>query len=259
MPELPEVEAAARFLHERIAGRTLREVTWLHPSMARVASVDVHARIGHRVRRVVRVAKWQEIVFDDEAALIVHFRMTGDWAVTNGPEAPRYARAHFAFSGARHVWLIDPRVLSQVTARRAGETTDASIGPDALDPTLDAQALRARFASRGTPIKQLLLDQSVIAGLGNIYAAEALWYARIHPATAARQLTLARVTRLLDGIRLTLRLALDDVGRHQYGSATERLAVYDREGQPCTRCDAPITRTTQGQRSTYWCRRCQRS
>jgi len=260
MPELPEVEAAARFLHARIAGRTLRAVTWLHPSMMRDAAAEVHARIGHRVTRVVRIAKWQEVVFDDDAALIVHFRMTGDWAVTASPEAPPHARAHFVFSGSCHVWLVDPRVLARITVRRSGDTAAASrIGPDALDPALDARTLRARFSSRRTPIKQVLLDQSVIAGIGNIYAAEALWHARINPSTAAQQITLARVGRLIDGIRWTLQLALDEAGRHQYGTATERLAVYDREGQPCRRCGTPIARTTQGQRSTYWCRRCQRS
>lgn len=260
MPELPEVEAAARLLHARIAGRTLQEVTWLHRAMLRDAAADVRTLIGHRVTRVLRVAKWQEVVFDDESALIVHFRMTGDWAITASPEAPRHARAHFVFSGSCHVWLVDPRVLARVTVRRSGDVAAASrTGPDALDPALDARTLRARFATRHTAIKLALLDQSVIAGIGNIYAAEALWHARINPSTAARQLSLVRVGRLLDGIRWTLQLALDEAGRHQYGSATERLAVYDREGQPCRRCGTPIARTTQGQRSTYWCRRCQRS
>ena len=261
MPELPEVEAAARFLHSQISGRTLRAVTWLHQSMLRDASADVDTLIGHRVARVVRVAKWQEIVFDDESALVVHFRMTGDWAVTHRPDAPGYARAHFVFSGARHVWLVDPRVLSRLTVRRPGDIDPTShrIGPDALDPALDAPALRVRFASRRASIKQVLLDQSVIAGIGNIYAAEALWHAKINPSAPAQRLTLARVRRLLDGIRWTLALALDEAGRHRYGTATGRLAVYDREGQPCRRCGAPVARTTQGLRSTYWCRRCQRS
>lgn len=260
MPELPEVEAAARFLHAQIAGRTLRSVAYLHPSVARDSALRVPALIGRRVASVARVAKWQEVQFDDGAVLIVHFRMTGDWAVTARPVAPRHARAHFAFSGSRHLWLVDPRVLARVQMREANEpTTTPAVGPDALDATLDAATLRTRLAARRAPIKQVLLDQSVIAGIGNIYAAEALWYARINPETPAQRLSLARVARLLDGVRWTMGLALKQLGRHQYGTATDRFTVYAREGAPCPRCGAPIGRITQGQRSTYLCRRCQRS
>ena len=260
MPELPEVEAAARYLDLQIAGRVLRSVAWLHPSIVRGTAPRVSALIGRTVDCVVRVAKWQEIRFRDGAVMIVHFRMTGDWAVTARPVAPRHARAHFAFSGARHVWLIDPRVLARVEMRDSDEVAPISrAGPDALDVTLEPSVLRARFANRRAPIKQTLLDQSVVAGIGNIYAAEALWKARIHPATPARQLSLARVARLLDGVRWTMALAFGQMGRHQYGTATERFSVYDREGEPCPRCAAAIARMTQGQRSTYWCPRCQRS
>jgi formamidopyrimidine-DNA glycosylase len=260
MPELPEVEAAARYLDAQIAGRRLRAVMWLHASIARDSALRVNTLIGRTVERVVRVAKWQEIRFRDGAAMVVHFRMTGDWAVTARPLAPAYARAHFAFSGARHVWLVDSRALARVSMREHDEPSAVSrTGPDALDPALDAVTLRRRFAIRRSPIKQVLLDQSVIAGIGNIYAGEALWKARIHPATPALQLSLARVSRLLDGVRWTMGLAFEQMGQHQYGTATDRFSVYDREGEACPRCGSAIRRMTQGQRSTYWCRRCQRS
>ncbi len=260
MPELPEVEGAARQLHAAIAGRTLRAVEWLHPSIERGNASRVATLIGRRVTHVMRVAKWQEVIFTDGSAMVVHFRMTGDWAITATPEAPKHARAHFAFSGNCHVWLVDPRVLARVELREPGAPVAARrVGPDAIDPTLDAPMLRARFAGRRAPIKQVLLDQSVIAGVGNIYAAEALWHARIHPGTSAQQLSLARIGRLIEGIRWTMGLAFEEMGRHQYGTATARFSVYDREGEPCHRCGAPIARMTQGQRSTYWCRRCQRS
>lgn len=259
MPELPEVEGAARYLHAQVAGRTLRSVTWLHDAFARHADPRILSLTGRRVDAVARVAKWQEVRFTDGSVLVVHFRMTGDWAVTRRPDAPLHARAHFAFSGDCHVWLVDPRVLSRVSLRTADEVPPASrVGPDALDPALDARQLRARFAARRAPIKQVLLDQSVIAGVGNIYAAEALWHARVDPGTPARQLSLARVGRVIDGIRWTMGLAFAEMGRHQYGEATARFAVYDREGEPCLRCGAPVRRITQGQRSTYCCRRCQR-
>ena len=238
MPELPEVEGAARYLHSQIADRTLRAVSWLHAALARHADTRVPNLIGRRVTAVRRV---------------------GDWAVTRRPNPPTHARAHFAFSGSHHLWLVDPRVLARVTMREAGEpSAEMRIGPDALDPILDGRQLRARITTRRAPIKQVILDQSVLAGVGNIYAAEALWYARIDPETPAQQLSLARVDRLIAGIRWTMGLAFEAMGRHQYGAATDRFVVYDREGLPCARCGTAIARIVQGQRSTYLCRRCQR-
>ncbi len=258
MPELPEVESAARFLDAAIRGRILRALHWLHPSLQRAGADRAAGLIGLRVERVTRVAKWQEIRFADGTILVVHFRMTGDWSVTRAPIAPRHARAHLTFSGGRHLWLVDPRVLARLEVRAAGEAPRADVGPDAIDPALDASTLRARFAARRAPIKQVLLDQSVIAGIGNIYAAEALWHARIDPRTPAGQLSLERVERVLAGIRWTMGLAFEELGRQRYGESLDRLVVYDREGQPCQRCGAPIARIAQGQRSTYFCRRCQR-
>lgn len=260
MPELPEVEYAARIAHDAVQGRALHAIRGLHPSVLRDGAVaEAQALVGRTVQGVRRVAKWQEFAFDDGAVLVVHFRMTGDWAVTATPEPPRHARIHLHFDGDRHLWLVDPRVLGRVQYRAPGAPPDARTGPDAHDPALTAPALRARLAARRIPIKQALLDQRILAGLGNIYAAEALWYARIHPATPAARLSLARVERLLEGIRWTLHAALTDPGRQAYGESLDRLSVYDREGQPCLRCTTPIRRIVQGQRSTYYCPRCQRS
>ena len=153
---------------------------------------------------------------------------------------------------------MDSRALARLDVRLPGEVATTRTGPDALDPALDAAALRDRLRTRRAPIKQVLLDQSVMAGVGNIYAAEALWHARVHPGTAANRLSVARLARVLEGIRWTMGLAFAQQGRHQYGEATDRFTVYDREGEPCPRCGAPIVRIAQGQRSTYWCRRCQR-
>lgn len=260
MPELPEVEAAARFLRAQILGRTVRSVQWLHPALERHTAVDASTLAGRCVADVRRVAKWQEVHFTDGSALIVHFRMTGDWAITARPVPPLHARAHFAFSGSRHLWLVDPRVLARVQLREVGASGGTpTVGPDAMDTALTAGVLRPRLAMRRASIKQVLLDQSVIAGVGNIYASEALWSARINPSTPAQQLSHARVERLLTGIRWTMGLAFEEMGRHQYGTATDRLVVYDREGEPCRRCGTAVARTVQGQRSTFWCRRCQRA
>ncbi len=260
MPELPEVEYAARIAREAVAGRTLERVRALHPALDRDGRVArAQAAVGRTLLDVRRVAKWQEFAFDDGAVLVVHFRMTGDWAVTDAAaEPPRHARLELAFTGERRLWLVDPRVLGCIEYRAPGAPADDRVGPDAHDPALTPASLRARLARRGVAIKQALLDQAIVAGLGNIYAAEALWHARIHPATPASSLSLARVARLLDGIRWTLGEALADPGRQAYGESLDRLSVYDKAGRPCPRCGAPVRRMVQGQRSTYWCARCQR-
>lgn len=259
MPELPEVDAAARQLDAAIRGRVLRAVSLLHPAIRRVDEARLSSLVGQRVVKAARVAKWQEVTFERGDVLVVHFRMTGDWAVSATSAGPPHARAHFAFSGRCHVWLVDPRALARLGVRLAGEADTSRAGPDAMDPALDATQLRARFRGRRAAIKQVLLDQQVLAGVGNIYASEALWHARIHPAAPAGQLSAARVARLLTGIRWAMDLAFAEQGRHQYGTATARFRVYDREGLPCERCGSAIARTVQGQRSTYWCRRCQRA
>jgi formamidopyrimidine-DNA glycosylase len=259
MPELPEVEEAAQRLDAAIAGRILRAIELRHPAIDTAAARHARALIGQRVERVRRVAKWQELEFRDGHAIIVQFRMTGDWAFTRTSAPPAHARAHLLFSGGMHVWLTDPRVLGRIQVRVPGEPSPTpTVGPDAIDPTLTPDQLRARFASRRAPIKQVLLDQKVLAGLGNIYVAEALWYARIRPTRPAASLSPIRVAALLDGIRWTLGLAFAEFGRHSYGEAVDRLAVYDREGEACRRCGAQIRRMVQGQRSTYWCAGCQR-
>jgi formamidopyrimidine-DNA glycosylase len=172
---------------------------------------------------------------------------------------PRHGRLALGFADGRTLWLVDPRVLARIAYHAPGAVRRDVAAPDAHDPALTPAALRARFARRRVPIKLALLDQRLLAGLGNIYAAEALWHARIHPATPASRLSLARVTRLLEGIRWALGEALADPGRQQYGESLDRLAVYDREGAPCPRCGAPIRRIVQGARSTYYCGRCQRA
>jgi formamidopyrimidine-DNA glycosylase len=119
--------------------------------------------------------------------------------------------------------------------------------------------LAAAFAARRAPVKQALLDQAVLAGLGNIYAAEALWHAELSPLVPANQLGPATLDRLAAAIHLTLALARDDPGRYSRGEGLDRLSVYGREGEPCFRCGAVVARVPQAGRSTYWCPGCQKS
>jgi formamidopyrimidine-DNA glycosylase len=164
---------------------------------------------------------------------------------------------HFA-DGTR-VALVDPRALSTLSVHPPdGRPVLPTLGPDATDPALTPAALAASLARRRLAIKPALLDQRVIAGVGNIYAAEALWRARLDPRAPARSLTRAQLRRLLDGVRRAMTDANRDSGRYVRGESAERLDVYGRAGEPCRRCGARIVRIVQGGRSTYFCEQCQR-
>jgi formamidopyrimidine-DNA glycosylase len=152
------------------------------------------------------------------------------------------------------VVLDDPRALSTLDIHPAGASLDLGLGPEPSDPALTARALRAALGKRRAPIKPVLLDQRVIAGLGNIYAAEALWHARISPGASASSLDERDVARLLAAIRRVIARA---TGARYTDSSVRRLAVYDRKGKACRRCGTPIERIVQAGRSTYFCPHCQ--
>jgi formamidopyrimidine-DNA glycosylase len=260
MPELPEVETAAGALRAVAAGKVIHALRVLHPALRRRLSAARAKRLaGERVASVERRGKHQVLHLASGATLDVQFRMTGDWEIGRvaDPAAP-YTRAAIELTDGTRVSLVDPRALSSITWHPPGESPLPALGPEATDPAVTAESLRAVLARRRGPIKPLLLDQRVLAGLGNIYAAEALWQARIDPRRAASSLTLAEVKRLLAGIRKTLAKAAALGGRYQDGTAPpERFEVYDREGKQCRRCRSTVERITQAGRSTYWCPACQ--
>ena len=153
------------------------------------------------------------------------------------------------------VALTDSRALCSIRLHPAGHDPLPRLGPEATDAGFHADALHAALRTRRSAIKLALLDQAVVAGLGNIYAAEALWHARVDPRTQASRLSRARLRRIVDGARRALSLA--DPGRYQDGDGSDRFEVYDREGAPCRRCGKAIRRIVQGGRSTYFCGGCQ--
>lgn len=181
--------------------------------------------------------------------------MTGDWIIDQASnELPRFARAAITFSDESRVVLEDPRALSTLDLHPANAPPDLGLGPEPSDPALTVDALHAVLSKKRGPIKPVLLDQRVIAGLGNIYAAEALWGARISPSVPAQSLTRKQVTALLASIRRVIERA---TGARYTDSSVSRLSVYDREGKPCRRCRTPIERVVQAGRSTYFCPTCQ--
>jgi formamidopyrimidine-DNA glycosylase len=257
MPELPEVERAARKLRRAAEGRVIAEVRLIHPSLQRRVSTAVRRALrGARVERVERQGKHQLLRLEDGRTVRVHFRMNGQWQFGSSEEdLPRFARALFAFTDGTRVVLDDSRALSTVEVHAAGVPVALGLGPEPGDPALTPEHLRAAFARRRAAIKPVLLDQRVIAGLGNIYAAEALWRARIDPRATAASLTRSRVARLLEAITEVISGA---TGGRYYGEGSGRFDVYDREGELCRRCNARIARIVQAGRSTYFCPRCQR-
>ena len=256
MPELPEVEEAARRLRSAIRGRTIDQVRLLHPSLRRRASVGVvRALNGACVKDVERRGKHQLVHLEDGRVIHVHFRMNGDWSIGHSSEPlPRFARAVLQFTDDTRVVLEDSRALSTFDVHPRGVALPLALGPEPQDPDLTPARLRQALARRRVPIKVALLDQRVIAGLGNIYSSEALWRAKIDPRVSASSLRLPQVSRLLTAIRAVIARATG--GRYSRLEGA-RLEVYDREGERCRRCGRRIQRIRQAGRSTYFCPRCQ--
>jgi formamidopyrimidine-DNA glycosylase len=258
VPELPEVESAARTLARASSGARIARAKVLHPFVGRhLGRAALRRLAGRSIVRVERRGKHQLAVLDDGSMLHVHFRMTGDWVVRSpNADLPRFARFVLQLENGIHIVLADPRALASVELLEPGAPLATLLGPDAVSSQFDAAHLRRALARRRIAIKPALLDQSVVAGIGNIYAAEALWLARIDPRLPASQVGAREAERLVRAIRRVLARGRDGSGRYQSAGAL-RLNVYDREGKRCSRCGTRIARIVQGARSTYWCPRCQ--
>ena len=261
MPELPEVERAAIVARGIAVGRTITSVTVRHPAQRRgLPAKDARSLVGDRVVAVERRGKSQRFHLESGRDLLVHFRMTGEWSIPEPGPLSRTVRVIFVFDDGGRLALDDPRALSVLSLCDAGQDEDP-LGPDATDPSLSPAYLADALASRRIPIKVALLNQAIVAGIGNIYASEALWRARIDPRTPAQRLSTLRLGRLVKAIQATMRDALNRQSRYYGSEGTEpeaRFAVYDREGEPCRRCRKKIRRITQAARSTYFCGNCQK-
>ena len=261
MPELPEVEFAVRQLRRAVRGVRIEGVRVHHRAQRRTLTAAVLRRVaGRRITAVTRRGKHQLLSLDDGATLLVHFRLDGDWELTRAAIAlPRHARVTFDLEGGRRLSLTDPRALCTVHYHAPAHPPELDLGPEPEDPALTPALLRARLHAKRSPIKPALLDQRLVAGVGNIYAQEACWRARISPAANAATLSPARVVRLLDALRAALADGHLNAGRSHRGAPRIPFKVYDRESEPCERCSAPIRRMVQAGRGTWYCPRCQRS
>lgn len=258
MPELPEVEYATGVLRLAVIGKTLARILTPHKSFARrLPRPKARLAEGHRVVSVERRGKHQIISLGNNVVIVAHFRLDGDWKVeTSDDPMAKFARAAMEFTDGTRVALVDFRALATLAVYRSTEKYLPALGPDPTDPALDVDAVCTAFARRNISVKQALLDQKILAGVGNIYAAEALWLAKIDPRVSGNALGTGRCRQLVQALRRVL--AAGDRASSRYRSAPSgRLRVYDREGKPCRRCRALIKRITQGTRSTYFCEGCQ--
>ncbi|GAC1410826.1 MAG: DNA-formamidopyrimidine glycosylase [Gemmatimonadaceae bacterium] len=260
MPELPEVERAARRLSLAALGNTIASVRAIHPALKRKLSPSQsRAAKGKRIDRIERRGKHQLLHLDSGDTLVVHFRMNGDWEIGTTSEAlDRFARAVIELTDGTRISLVDRRALSSITLDKKGVSSLPRLGREASDPSLDADYLSAALKRKKIAIKPALMDQSVIAGLGNIYAAEALWEAKLDPRKAAAKVSRAKLESLVDAIKLVLSPEKRLPGRYSDERGAGRFAVYDREGKVCRRCRGRVKRIVQAGRSTYFCPLCQR-
>lgn len=281
MPELPEVETIARELAPLVVGATIADVRVFTPRTLRSADPDAlrAAVVGRRVEAVGRRAKLLTVELDDGLVLAIHLKMTGQLFVHPGePAADRHTRVVFAFADGRSLAFRDVRRFGRIgLARRepltgelvgelGGVSRPARFGPEPLDPAFTAAEFGRRLAGRRARLKSLLIDQTFLAGVGNIYADEALWAARLHPLRSAASVGRAAAACLHRELRRILSEAIEHRGSSvdDYtapggdGSMQERLVVYQRTGQPCPRCRRPIRRIVLGGRATHFCSFCQR-
>jgi len=268
MPELPEVETLVRELRPHVTGRRIVEVNLHWPGCVAVPSPRAfiqHMR-GRAIQEVRRRGKFLWFLLD-EGAWLVHLKMTGRLSLLPAAEPDPYARADFVLDDGRVLRFQDLRKFGRLYWVPDPAPIFRGLGPEPLDPGFRPSDLARRLARRRGRLKAQLLDQSVLAGIGNIYADEALWRARLHPMRAADSLSAAEIRRLWRGIREALLAGLRHHGttiqwyrRPEGGSGQHQryLRVYGRAGRPCFRCGAPIVRQVLHGRSTYFCPVCQR-
>jgi len=275
MPELPEVETVRRGLALKMNGRRIIRAELRRPDLRRPFPAALAARLdGARIGEIGRRGKYILIELDTDGLLLLHLGMSGRVTATNGdlPDAPH---DHVVLT------LDDGTVIRFNDARRFGlldyvERSDAAqhpllsgLGPEPLEPEFDGDYLAGAFAGKMTPIKSALLDQRIVAGLGNIYVCEALFRAGISPRRGAASISRARVERLVAGIKSVLSEAIEAGGSSlrnyvqadgELGYFQHRWAVYGHEGDPCPGCDCGggVRRIVQSGRSTFFCAKRQR-
>jgi formamidopyrimidine-DNA glycosylase len=270
MPELPEVETVRRGLERVLAGHSLEGVEILDGRLT--APVDpaavAHELHGVTVEGIGRRGKYLAIGLDDGRTLVSHLRMTGWFHHVPEPDRRPHVRARFRLDDGSWLVYADQRRFGTMRLIEPGmleEFWRPRVGPEPLSGAWTAADLRRALRGRRAAVKALLLDQKVVAGVGNIYADEALWEARIHPLTPGGRIGPARAARLHEAVIEVLNRGIEAQGASidtyrgvdgATGTMQERFNVFDRTGEPCPRCGTPISKIRVAQRGTHYCRTC---
>ena len=273
MPELPEVETIRSRLAPGLAGRTLERVEILDGRLTRPELPEVVAAelVGERVADVRRRGKYLILAFESGRHLLVHLRMTGSFQHPASDAADPHRRAVVTLDDGSWVAYRDVRRFGTWLLLEPGELEDylaARIGGEPFDAAFTTASFARALEGRRAPVKAALLDQKAVAGVGNIYADEALWRARIHPLTPAGDLERRAVGRLRRAVREALELGIARQGATlrdyrdpggENGAMQLEFRVYGRDGEPCERCGTPIAKTRAAGRGTWFCPACQPS
>jgi len=273
MPELPEVETIRRQLAPALEGRRIerievRDPRWCDP--APPAAVEDALR-GRTIERLGRRGKYLIVSLEDDVHLVMHLRMTGNLLLAAADDDPLHMRVALGLDDGQRLLFVDVRRFGTGDVLLGDDALtdyfDSRLGVEPLSPDFTADALRALARGRKQPVKAFLLNQERVAGVGNIYADEALFRAKIHPLRPVGTLKRGQIEALRDGVVESLELGIDSKGasiddyRHvdgERGSFQDRFLAYSRAGEPCVRCGTPIEKLRVAGRGTYVCPACQR-
>jgi len=288
MPELPEVETVCRQLEPELEGRGIESLEVLDPRWCRpLPPAELEAAVsGRTIERLGRRGKYLLLGLDGGRTLVMHLRMTGNLVLVEGEDkldpsegmrlyegerstSERHLRARFVLDDGRQVWFTDPRRFGEALLLDDDELDAhfaSRLGVEPLSAAFTPAALGEIAAGRTAPLKSFLLDQKGIAGIGNIYADEALFRARLHPLSPAGSMKPEHLSALRDAVVAALEAGIDGGGasiddyrdgRGEKGRMQDEFLVHTREGEPCPRCDGTIERIVVSGRSTYFCPACQ--
>lgn len=274
MPELPEVETVVRDLVAAgIAGRQIRRVEVLHPSV--IAALPprefIRRLTGRKITGITRRAKFIVFQLEGDGVLTLHLRMTGQLHLLRAVRTDKHDHLRLALDDGRFLIYHDPRRFGRWKLARSAEENFRALGPEPLDKKLSAAEFAQRLKQHHRQLKPLLLDQTFLAGLGNIYVDESLFAARLHPRRRAQTVKPEQARVLLAEIRKILAAAIRARGttlglgegnfaspHHMHGTFKLKLKAYGRTGEACVRCGTAIKRIVVGQRSTHFCPVCQK-
>lgn len=272
MPELPEVETTRRGIEPYVVGRTVGELIIRRRDLRQPVPGSLSEIEGRKILAVRRRSKYLLLEIDDGSTVLIHLGMSGSLRVID-PAADWKKHDHLGItlSGGRQLRFHDPRRFGLVLHFRLPDPMThpllSGLGPEPLEAAFNAGVLKAACAKRSSAIKLVIMDAKVVVGVGNIYASEALFRAGIRPDVPACKVSGPRLARLVEAIRAVLFESIEQGGTtlrdflHSDGEPgyfKQRLFVYDRKGEPCRVCGTAIRHAVLGQRSTYWCPKCQR-